>query len=182
MDVSLFSFSTQDYVLRGLSSLYAPLLVLGMLAFGGLGAHRLVVRALASPRFGDRRRQRLIVACRWLTVVTAAIASACVLYTWEGNAASPRWPVPTIGRAISAWRWTVPALLIVATLGGLYTWWLRRQLVADRSRPPTWATVVSTLVIVSTVALGFFWVLEDHASTIGRRNADLLRQQVATLP
>ena len=38
------------------------------------------------------------------------------------------------------------------------------------------------VVVVGAVALGLFWVLEDYAGTIGRRNAELLAQQVMTLP
>ena len=120
MDVTMFGFSTQDYVLRGISSLYAPVLVLGALVIGWLGVHKLVVRALASPRLQGKRRARVLAGLRWTSVIAATIAIACVLYTWEGAGAAPRWPVPPISRAVGTWRWTVPALLVVATLIALY--------------------------------------------------------------
>jgi hypothetical protein len=182
MDVTMFGFSTQDYVLRGISSLYAPLLVLGVLVIGWLGAHRLVLRALASPRLQGRRRTRVLTGLRWTSVIAATIAIACVLYTWEGAGAAPRWPVPAVSRAIGTWRWTVPALLVVATLTALYASWIHRHLTRDRSRPPTWSTALVGVVVVGAVALGLFWVLEDYAGTIGRRNAELLAQQVMTMP
>jgi hypothetical protein len=182
MDVSLFGFSSQDYVLRGLTSLYAPMLVLGVLVVAWVGVHRLVVTALASPALIAAQRARLIVILRWVTIAAAALAVAYVLFTWEGTAARPRWPVLQIGRAISDWRWTVPALLVVATLVGTYASWVRRRLTGDRDRPPTWSTVVTTVVVIGTVALGLFWVLEDYAGTIGRRNAELIARSVPGLP
>jgi hypothetical protein len=182
MDVSLFGFSTQDYVLRGLSSLYPPLLVLGALIAGWLGVHELVVRSLMSPRLQGPLRGRVVVWLRWTTVVAVAVAIVCVLYTWEGSTAAPRWPVIPIGRAIGTWRWTVPALLVVATLSAIYAAWIRRQLTNHRRGPYTWRTVLLAVVVVSTVLLGVFWVLEDYAVTIGRRNAELVGRRVVTLP
>src|SRR4029453_18785564 len=46
LDVSLFGYSTQDYVLQSISTLYLPLPVIASSALGWLALHRQVDRAL----------------------------------------------------------------------------------------------------------------------------------------
>src|SRR3954468_16644895 len=49
IDVSMFGYSTQDYVLRSISTLYLPLLFLGGLGLAWLTLHRRLVDQLDDP-------------------------------------------------------------------------------------------------------------------------------------
>ncbi len=173
MDVTMFGFTTQDYVLRGISSLYAPLLVLGALVIGWLGVHKLVVRGtrVASPPgaaacsrarrtpldVGDRRDRR----DRMRPVHLGGRGSGA---TVADTTDQPSGRHVAVDRAGPARRRDPDHAL-------------RRvdpppARPRDQSRQATWSTVLVGVVVVGAVALGLFWVLEDYAGTIGRRNAE----------
>jgi hypothetical protein len=183
IDVSLFDFSAQDYVLRSISSLFLPLLVILGLTLGGLWLHGRVTEMLgrlaeAQPEI----RQRAARRCRVVAIVATIVGITCVLFTLATGLASPPWPIGSIMNVLEDDQWAVPAVLIVATLTATYASWLHRQL-ADRGTedPPRQVALIGAIV-VSIVVLGAFWMLEEYATSIGHRYALQLERGVGELP
>jgi hypothetical protein len=92
LDVSLFGFSTQDYVLQSISTLYVPLLATAALALGWLALHQRVDRALAQPAARPTLRLAGRVA---LGAGLLAAAGAVLIAVLDGTAG--HWP--------SRWSW-----------------------------------------------------------------------------
>ncbi len=184
IDVSLFGFSSQDYVLRSIGSMYVPLLAFCGLVIGLVVLHGALSRRVRSPRtFTESHREHAVVVLRMLIVVLVLLAVAAVLFLWEANARSPRWPVNAMRGSLNNRRWIVPFTLVVSTLGATYATWIRRQLAPLRliSRSP-WRAPLLSAAVVGTVTLGCFWLLEDYAANVGARDAELLAAHVRDLP
>jgi hypothetical protein len=182
IDVSLFDFSPQDYVLRSISSLYLPLLVIFGLTLGWLWLHGRVtgmVRRLADAR--PEVRQRAAVRSRVVAITATTVGAACVLFTVATGLSSPPWPVRPLMSALEDDQWAVPALLIVATLTATYAFWLHGRLTQRETEPP-WQVALIGAIVVSIVVLGAFWMLEEYASSIGHRYASQVERNVGDLP
>jgi hypothetical protein len=171
LDVSLFGFSSQDYVLRSISSLFLPLLVLLAAGLAALAGQRRVERLLASPAIaGPRRRRRLAAAARWATLGGTGLAGLCILFAVAAGASRRPWGVAWVADRLSDHQYVVPLVQVVATLVAVYAWWLRRRLDA-RAVPvaaPLWQSALAVALVAGTVALGGFWMLEEYASAVGR--------------
>ncbi|HET9901982.1 MAG TPA: hypothetical protein VFR46_13110, partial [Actinomycetes bacterium] len=90
IDVSLFGFSSQDYVLRSISSLYLPLLVVFGLGLCWLWVHLWITRLLRSNRLtADRPRATAAAWTQRAAAALAALAPGCVLFTAATGLASP---------------------------------------------------------------------------------------------
>jgi hypothetical protein len=78
LDVSLFGFSTQDYVLQSINTLYLPLLATAALALGWLALHQRVDRALTQPaaRPALRSAGRIAMGAGLLAAATAVLVAA----------------------------------------------------------------------------------------------------------
>ena len=185
IDVSLFGFSSQDYVLRSISSLYLPLLVIFGLVIGWLWLHSRVTSVLASDQPAERdRRAKAAMWTRWFAVGFGALAAICVVFA---VAAGARPPLPVVGplaRALQSDQWVVPLILLISTVTAAYLWWIHRQLVpSGHSAPlPLWRTLLPAFLIAATVVLGSFWMLEEYASAVGRGYAQRLSDTVDRLP
>jgi hypothetical protein len=82
IDVSLFGFSTQDYVLRSISSLYLPLLAVFGLALAWSWLHSKVagmLRRLATAN--PEARKRVARRCRFVAVTATALTAERSLRT-----------------------------------------------------------------------------------------------------
>jgi hypothetical protein len=185
IDVSLFGFSSQDYVLRSISSLYVPLLVIFGLGLGWLWLHSRVTGLLRSDRLaaGDRRATAATWTLR-VAVALAVVAACCVLFTW---AAGVRPPLPAVGRlarGLQDRQWVVPLLLLLSSITAAYVWWVHRQLrpSGHAETLPLWQALLPAALIAGTVVLGAFWMLEEYASTVGRGYAQQLSADVHRLP
>lgn len=184
VDVSLFGYTSQDYVLRSISALYVPLLLVAALGLGWLWVHARVQRLL---RPGDAAASaRRDAAARWsrrVAVGCGALAAACVLFAMLAGLTAPPGPVAALARALADRQWVVPLVLVAATLGAAYAWWLYRRL---RPAPPAdrslWRSVLTVVLVVGTVGLGVFWMLEEYASAVGRGYAQRLAANVDALP
>jgi hypothetical protein len=183
IDESLFDFSAQDYVMRSISSLFLPLLVILGLTLGGLWLHDRVIEMLgrlaeAPPEI----RQRAARRSRVVAIVATTVGVACVVFMLATGMASPPWPVRPIMGALEDDQWTVPALLIVATLTATYASWLHRRLLdPEMDGPPRRVALIGSIV-VSIVVLAAFWMLEEYASSIGHRYASQIEANVDDLP
>ncbi len=174
IDVSLFVFSLQDYVLRSISSLYLPLLVIFGLGLGWLWLHSWITRLLRSDLLavGDRRATAAVWTLR-TAVALGILAAACVLFTAAAGTRPPLAGIGRLARALRDEQWVVPLVLLIATITASYLWWIHRQLRPARAAEtvPLWQTLLAPALIVGTVVLGSFWILEEYASAVGRGNA-----------
>jgi len=184
IDESLFGFSSQDYVLRSISSLYAPLLVIFALGLLWVWGHVLLTRLLESEWLDQgSRRSTMATAVQVVFVTSVGIASACVIFTaLVGRELAP-WPIDPIARVLAPREWVVPLLLIVSTLLAAYASWLRRQLVgSDRRASSLWIAVLPAALVVATVTLAGFWLLEEYATSVGKDLAEDMAAGVDRLP
>ncbi len=186
MDVSLFGYSSQDYVLRSISSLYTPILVIFGLLLGWLWLHHQIVVRIERYEDDDvpeDRRRQLARAAWWGAVVGGALAVLSVIFSILAGRADPIWPVGPIRDALEDTQWVVPAVLIVATLFASYCVWIRRRLAPPPGVPaPLWQRVLPPVLVAGTVLLGTFWVLEEYASEVGRARARQVIDSVNRLP
>lgn len=183
IDVTLFGFSAQDYVIRSISSLYLPLLVVFGLALACLSLHGKVTSMLRRVAIvPPEARRRAAGRYRSIGVTTTALAAGCVLFALATGLSSPPWPVEPIAEALADRQWTVPCALVVATLTATYAFWVHRRLSehGDADNPP-WHVALTAAVVVSTVVLGGFWMLEEYASAVGRRYASQIAADVDNL-
>lgn len=183
IDVSLFGFTSQDYILRSISALYIPLLVIAALGLGWLWVHSRVLSLLRSETLvsGGRRE----AAARWarrIAVASGAVAAACVLFALLAGSTAPPAPVIWLATQLRARQWVVPLVLVTATLVAAYAWWFYRRLrpapSADRS---LWQSILPAVLVAGIVTLGVFWMLEEYASAVGRGYARQLGANVGAL-
>ncbi len=174
IDVSLFGFSTQDYVLRSISSLYLPILALLFMGLAWVWLHLRVLRVLDSPDLASRGRPSTIAARASLsiTVIGVALAASCLLFVVA--AGMPRRPgvVAWLANQLAGKQWVVPLVLVAATLAALYAWWFHRQLRPSRVNVSSaWHKTLPAILVAGTIVLGGFWMLEEYAGAVGRGNA-----------
>jgi hypothetical protein len=175
IDVSLFGFSTQDYVLRSISSLYLPLLGVFALILGWLWLHSLVVHMFRTGFLKSTKRRNAVIG--WSTSIAAAgiaVALWCLLFTAATALPPPRPAVMNwLAHQLVGHQWVVPLTLITATLVAAYAWWIYRRIqpapvVEDR---PLWQTLLPAVLVVGIVVLSASWLLEEYATIMGHRHA-----------
>lgn len=166
LDVSLFGFSTQDYVLQSISTLYIPLLVSAALAIGWLGLHQHVGRALSRPS----SRPVLRIA-GWAALGTGLVmaASAVLAATLNRNRAPLVLPLVLAGGAA------------IAAYGG----WLAGA-AGDPRAPlpasPPWQRALRALLVGTVITLALFWEVSNYADVVGRGKALELARTVPAMP
>ena len=166
LDVSLFGFSTQDYVLQSISTLYLPLLAVVTLALGVLALHRRVEHALRRPT----ARPALVKAGRIALGVGIAAAAAAVLV------ASRYAGVATL---------VSPLVLAGGTAVAAYGGWLAAAARdPDDAAPavPAWQRALQKLLVGSLITAALFWELSDFAGVVGRGYAQRIELTVNRLP
>jgi hypothetical protein len=184
IDVSLFGYSTQDYVLRSISSLYLPLLVLLSLGLGWLWLHFHVVRLLSSDALmATERRMTAAAWTWWVTVAGCALAASCLLWALAAGMQSPPWVVAWLADQLQGKQWAVPLVLVIATLTAAYVGWIHFQLRPRRvaETRPLWQRLLPALLVAGAVVLGAFWLLEEYAAAVGRGYAQQLTSSVDQL-
>jgi hypothetical protein len=184
IDVSLFGFTFQDYVLRSISSLYLPLLVLAAAGLGWLWLHSLIVRLLRSDVLAsDARRATAATWTAWVTRVAAAVAVGCLAFTLAAGLPSPPVGVAWLAERLRDRQWLLWLVLVLATLTAAYSRWCSRQLSPSAATEPkaSWQVILPGLLIAATVALGGFSMLEQYASAVGRGWARQLAAGVDSL-
>jgi hypothetical protein len=183
IDVSLFGFSPQDYVSRGISSLYLPLLVVFGLVLGCLWLHSHVSPWLRSDVSAARRRRRTAVASI-LWAAGTVLAVSCVMFLLAAGLRDPPWLIARLADKLRPQQWAVSLVLVIATLTSAYAGWARRQLQRSSDTPAltVWHRVLSTVLITGIVIWGVSWMLEQYAVAVGRGYARQLVQGVDQLP
>jgi hypothetical protein len=167
LDVSLMGYSTQDYVLRSISSLYIPLLVILSLGLGWLAMHHRIVRMLGNGTSLFRLQFYGRVAM-YVGLVGAAGAIVTVFVDRE----------------------LAPLIIPLALAGGVvtaaYGAWVANEAHRriDDSEPalPSWQRALRTFLLGSVVTLALFWELSVYAGVVGRGYALDLARDISTLP
>lgn len=165
LDVSLFGYSTQDYVMRSINTLYLPLLVVVAFALAWLSVHSRVVSALHRPvSLRALRTAGRVALTIGLLVVSAAVLTATLQSTFA----------PLV----------VPLALASGTATAVYAAWL----VGATGRPggaghlPPWQRALRTLLVGGVITLALFWELSNYAGTVGRGYAMEIGRSVPALP
>ena len=166
LDVSLFRYTTQDYLLLSISTLYVPLLVVATLALVVLALHRRVDQALRRPT----SRPRLRTIGRAALFVGIGVAAAAVAIAASGT---------DQGSLI------IPLGLAVGTAMAAYGGWLASAASdtdATGPKSPTWQRALRLLLVGSVITLALFWEVSNFASVVGRGYAQQIEQTVPRLP
>ncbi|WP_158847749.1 hypothetical protein [Saccharothrix deserti] len=163
LDVSLFGYSAQDYVLRSVTTLFIPLLAAGGLALGWLALHR---RLVARVHAGDRRLRTVGTTAFGvgLVGVGCALAVTAVDRTW----------VPLLP----------PLVIALGTATAVYGRWLADAASGERRVEvvAVWQKVLRALVIGTVISLALFWELKNYADVVGRGYAVQIAGSVTALP
>jgi hypothetical protein len=184
IDVSLFGYSSQDYVLRSLSSLYLPLLVLSGIALGWLWLHQRILGAVSDPEsMAARHRPTVRAWTLGVAVGAAALAVVCVLFTVLAGLSPQPIGVGWLANRLQDDQWAIPLVIVVATLTSAYVGWIHRRLRPreTRRRLPLWQSVLPAVLVGGAVVLATFWLLEEYASAVGRGYAQQLASGVGQL-
>ena len=166
LDVSLFRYTTQDYLLLSISTLYVPLLVVATLALVVLALHRRVDQALRRPT----SRPRLRTIGRAALFVGIGVAAAAVAIAASGTDQASL---------------IIPLGLAVGTAMAAYGGWLASAASdtdATGPKPPTWQRALRLLLVGSVITLALFWEVSNFASVVGRGYAQQIEQTVPRLP
>jgi hypothetical protein len=184
VDVSLFGYSSQDYVLLSISSLYLPLLVLLGLGLGWIWVHGQVVQLLHSSRLAvETRRERAAAWSRAVSFAAAAVAVSCLVFALAAGTASSGPVVAAVADQLRSRQWLVPLVLVTSTLAAVYAGWISRQLRAAGARRSAslWQLLLPAACVAGAVILGAFWLLEEYAASVGRGYALQLANSVDRL-
>jgi hypothetical protein len=164
LDVSLFGYSTQDYVLRSIKLLYIPLLVIAALALGWLSLHHHIVGALGRPS----SRPALRAAGRTAVGIGLAVAIGGALAVTLNPALAPL---------------VMPLVLAAGTATAAYGGWLAGAACdPDTERPtsPPWQGALRTLLVGSVITLALFWEVSNYAGVVGRSYALQISKSLQT--
>jgi hypothetical protein len=166
LDVSQFGFTTQDYVIRSISSLYVPLLAIAGLAIGWLVLHARLSKAVAFAE--PARRRTLRIAGRITSGIGLAAAVTALVLALFG-----------LGNSLF-----VPLVLAAGVALARYGGWLTGVAtdVPHAAEPAAWQRALRSLLVGALVTLALFWELSIFAGVVGRGYAQQLAASVTTLP
>jgi hypothetical protein len=185
IDVSLFGFSTQDYVLRSVSSLYLPLFVVMGVGLAWVWLHSQLLRVLRSDLLTSRERRAAALAwTRGIAVASVVLATACLLFWLAVGMPVPPRMVAWLAVRLQYRHWVVPLVLIISTLTAAYALWIRRRLQPRHHSQArhVWEALLSPVLIAGIVVLGTLWMLEEYATAVGRGYALKFATIVRDLP
>jgi hypothetical protein len=168
LDVSLFGYTTRDYVMNSISTLYLPLLALAGLTLACLAVHLRLDAALRRPEARPALRKAGRIA---LLAGLGAVAAAVVAATVAGDAVDLAAPL------------IVAAGTVVAAYGArLRTAATDKPAAAQRGALPVWYRAFRLLLIGAVVTAALFWAVSDYATAVGRGYARQLQDNVRYLP
>lgn len=168
VEVSLFRFTTQDYVLRSISTLYLPILAAAVIGIAWLAAHRAVSEKI--ERDGMTAGVRLV--CRvamlgGLVIAILGVVMPALTRKWEPG--SVLWPL----------------MIAIGTALAVYGRHLSRQ-GAERTRPRTAIArpqdVLEAVLVGIVIAAALFWAVQGYADIVGRGYAQRYEDSVTSLP
>jgi hypothetical protein len=175
VNAKLLGFTTADYLLRSITSMFVPL-VIGVLAA--------VLALQAHPRIKDALRRRgdlVVTAAPWLV---ALVGLAVILWSAVVIRHFSRLPRSDIQVA--------PYVLAPLGLGvglGVILWGLHLRralrnpvLPKPADLPPSWSRVTQATLAVVLLALSAVWTVANYADATGTGTADLIARYPARQP
>jgi hypothetical protein len=184
LDDSLLGYSTQDYLLRSMSSMFGPLVV-GLLAgLAAIGFHSALLAwlqrsgGLSGPRTMDPHVRRRL---RSLVITIAVLAAGCLV----AGAAGARVRQPSSFIYV-----TSPVCVTVSIILGVYGVALYRRLLSGSHRgeqareqnEQRGLRAVSATLIVLILVLSVFWNVSHFAAIKGRNLAATVERLLPTQP
>jgi hypothetical protein len=180
LDESLLGYSTQDYLLRSMSSMYAPLVVGLIVTLVGVGLHTLIVGwarrlglagdAEAGDGAAQRRMGRLIAAL-------AAFGLASVVMGYTGT----RVPQPSRALYLAGPVAVTGGILILVYAAGLYRRFLASRGDGGGSMFAGYDGLVASAVVM-LVLITLFWSVSRYAVVKGNELADQIEALVPQRP
>lgn len=165
LDVSLFGYSTQDYVLRSVSTLYLPLLLGCAVSLAWLTLHWKLIARLKVPGAQLKRYRRT----GWGLVLTGLLACTISLTV----AAADSSDVPLL----------VPLVVATGTAVVRYGTWLIEASSPVVHDVPAWQRASRTVLTGGIVTLALFWQMSIYAQhVVGDGYAQRLERTASTLP
>ena len=153
-DASVFGYSTQDYLLRSVDSLFLPLIVLTLAGLLALLGHRAVVdRLAAEPPDPGLARAGTLLAATGLLLVGYGLLYSLVLFRVQNRVLDVTGPL---------------ALGLGVLLAG-YGAWLRRRASGRTSRgvlasdQAPWLAPTAAGLLLAFSALSLFWAVGNYA-------------------
>lgn len=168
IEVSLFRFTTQDYVLRSISTLYLPILASAVIGIVWLAAHRAVTDKIDRDGMNDAIR----VICRvtmlgGLGIAILGVVLPAFTRTWEPGTVV--WPL----------------MIAIGTALAVYGRHLSRRGQEHArprhaiARPPD---VLEAVLVGIVIAAAMFWAVQGYADIVGRGYAQRYEDSVSSLP
>ena len=171
-DASLFGYSTRDYMLRSVDSLFFP-----MMAFIAVGLLVMLGHAWIRARLASRpagARDPLLVRCGTVLMV---VGFAIVLF--GGLYAAGRLGRGRLRDLLG------PLALGAGVLISAYGGWLRshaREATRPGSPGPAWTGPVAAGLLLSIAALSMFWAVGNYATWRGQDLAITIAETYRTRP
>jgi hypothetical protein len=164
---SVYGYSTTDYVLRSVSSLFFPLLVLTGVALLVLIAHQRVQGSLRDGEWaGAPMTARLLM---WIGIGLLLYGA---LYAWR---------LFELQNALI--DITGPLALGLGALMLAYGGWLREQVRPEPTRRlPIWQRAFAAGMLMAIAALSLFWAVGNYATVRGIQDARLIEAGYQQFP
>ncbi|RDV11271.1 hypothetical protein DXK94_06300 [Arthrobacter sp. RT-1] len=164
LNVSLFGYAVQDYLLISINALFLPLVCILALSVAWLALDRLLRRRIEE----DRGRARIIRAAGIAALLSGLLVGVSLVLAVVEPARTSLF---------------TPYLMALGVL--VATWCIHlRRMGRDGKRPAlsTEQRAVETTLVLSIVTLLLFWGTADYAQALGRRLALNYEQGVQFMP
>jgi hypothetical protein len=166
-DANLFGYTTQDYLLLSIGSLYVQLLWIAVAVLGGIWLDRRVRERVEARA----RRSGSGPVVRWARRGTWFFIGLAVAVRLLGGA------VP------EEEAWVIPFAMALCVLAAAWAAGLRRRVTARDARPAApERPLLRGFALVSVVALLVFWGTSSVAEAMGRALAYDLEEELGTMP
>lgn len=164
LDVSLFGYTVQDFMLRSIQPLFQPLAWLAVACLLWLLLDRWIVRLLS-----DRK---VVTPIHRTALVVMVLGFAGAAVQWAIVAANP-------GQTVLY----APFVIATSLLVGAWALKVRRRAAIARGRPPSGTSnALEASLILVLVTLLLFWGTSDYAQALGRGAALDYQLRSAGLP
>ncbi|MEA2827293.1 MAG: hypothetical protein QOG43_1732 [Actinomycetota bacterium] len=176
LDDSLLGYSTQDYLLRSMSSMFGPLVVGLLAALAALGLHAAVVAWVRDAGGPDDPRLRRLLGR--LVLALGAVAGVTLAVGIAG--ARVRRPSDVVYVAS-------PMCVTVSIVVGCYAANIHRRFLARRRRDAVAGELktlrgVSATLVVLLLVLSLFWNVSHYAAVRGRSLASTVEALLPSQP
>lgn len=167
LDANLFGYTTQDYLLLSIGSLYVQLLWIAVAVLGGIWLDRRLRERVEARA----RRSGSAPVARWARRGTWFFIGLAVAVRLLGGA------VP------EEEAWVIPFAMALCVLAAAWAAGLRRRVTARDERPTApERPLLRSFALLSVVALLVFWGTSSVAEAMGRALAHDLEEELGTMP